>query len=388
MVSHVQSYRPEHLPQLRALINCHLNAAVPGWSLPEAFIASRLRREPEEYVVDPWVTGRATLCAVERDRVVAAAHLLRYGDHAKVSQGHRAVGEITWLVAWPSHEQAGAEVLAAAQAQLAAWEVRERWAVAGLLVPVLSGVPDAWPHIAAVLAKAGFRPTPERAEAIYGGELATVPAPTTPPIAGLRLRRVVGDSTVRFAAVLGDRELGVCEFDLDLTLGGARPALEGWAELANLQVEADRRGRGIGTWLVRHAVAWLRLGRCERIVLTTAIDDEAAGSGRFYRRLGWGLLTRLDRAWATRAALPGTAELTCRLRRRPGTGWRRCVPGWRTLQQNTVTAQAAREQQVRRRTHATTAARAAGSSSSFPGVPAAAGRRNAPRAPGAAARGW
>jgi GNAT superfamily N-acetyltransferase len=255
VVSHVEPYRPEHLAPVRALINCHLNAAVPG------------------------------------------AHLLRYGDHAKVSDVYRAVGEIAWLVAWPSHEQASVELLAAAQAQLAAWEVRTQWAVAGLLVPVLSGVPDAWPHIAAVLTQAGFRPTPKRAEAVYGGELASVPAPSAPPVAGLRLRRLVGDITVRFAAVLEGRELGVCECDLDLTLGGAQPALGGWAELANMQVEADWRGRGIGSWLVGHAVAWLRLGRHERMVLTTAIDDEVAGSGRFYRRLGWEVLVRLERAW-------------------------------------------------------------------------------------------
>jgi hypothetical protein len=227
-MSHVEPFRPEHLPQLRALINCHLNAAVPGWSLPEAFIASRLERDPEEFVVDPWVVQRATLCVVERDRVVAAAQLLRYGDDAEVSDAHRAVGEIAWLVAWPPYKQASVELLAAAQAQLAAWAVRAQWAAGGLLVPVLSGVPDAWPHIAAVLAQAGFRPTPERAEAVYGGELARVPAPpSTPPIPGVRLRRVVGETTVRFVAVLDDRELGVCECDLDLTLGGARPALRG-----------------------------------------------------------------------------------------------------------------------------------------------------------------
>jgi GNAT superfamily N-acetyltransferase len=215
---------------------------------------------------------------------------------------YRAVGEIAWLVAWPAAEQASLAVLAAARERLAAWKARAQWAVAGLLVPVLSGVPDAWPHIAAVLAQAGFRPKPERAEAIYGGELARVPAPSAPPIAGLRLRRAVGETTVRFAPVLDDRELGVCECDLDLTLGGARPALGGWAELANLQVDADWRGRGIGTWLVGHAAAWLRLGGHARIVLTTAIDDEVAGSGRFYRRLGLEVLTRLERAWAHEGA--------------------------------------------------------------------------------------
>jgi GNAT superfamily N-acetyltransferase len=294
---HVESFRPEHLPQLRALVNVHLDAAVPGWSLPEAFIASRLEREPEEFVVDPWVVERATLCAVERDRVVAAAHLLRFGDGPEVSDACRAVGEIAWLVAWPGHERAADQLLAAAGEQLTAWETRTQWAAGGLLVPVLSGVPDAWPHIAAALARAGFRATPGREEAVYGGELRRVPTPSAPPLTGLRWRRTVGETTVRFVATLEDRHVGVCEWDLDLTLGGARPALAGWAELANMQVEEDWRGRGIGTWLLGHAVAWLRLGRYKRVVLATAVGDEAAGSGRFYRRLGWDVLTRLDRAW-------------------------------------------------------------------------------------------
>jgi GNAT superfamily N-acetyltransferase len=307
VVSRVEPFRPEHLPQVRALANCHLNAAVPGWSLPEAYIASRLGLQPEERVVDPWVVERATLCALERGQVVVAAHLLRYGDGAEVSDAYRSVGEIAWQVAWPSHRQAAAELLAAANARLAAWRVRTRWAGGGLPVPVLTGVPEGWPHIAAALREAGFRLTPERAEAIYGGDLGRVPAPTAAPVAGVDLRRTVADTTVAFTVVLDGRELGVCEWDLDLTQGGARPALRGWAELANLHVEVDWRGRGLGTWLVGHGVAWLRLGRCERVVLTTAADDEAAGSSRFYRRLGWDVLARLERAWGYQAGGQGAA---------------------------------------------------------------------------------
>jgi hypothetical protein len=53
----------------------------------------------------------------------------------------------------------------------------------------------------------------------------------------------------------------------------------------------------LGIWLVGHGVAWLRPARCERVVLTTAAHEEAAGSGRLYRRLGWDVLARLERAW-------------------------------------------------------------------------------------------
>jgi hypothetical protein len=61
---------------VQTLINAHLSALVPGWALPESYIASKLQRDPGEYVVDPWVIGRTTLCAIERQGVVAATHLL------------------------------------------------------------------------------------------------------------------------------------------------------------------------------------------------------------------------------------------------------------------------------------------------------------------------
>lgn len=75
------------------------------------------------------------------------------------------------------------------------------------------------------------------------------------------------------------------------------PALRGWAELSAMFVQEMWRGRGIGTWLVQHAVAWLRVAGCDRIVLSCAAEDEAAGAGRFYRRFGWEVFTRLQDGW-------------------------------------------------------------------------------------------
>jgi hypothetical protein len=37
---------------------------------------------------------------------------------------------------------------------------------------------------------------------------------------------------------------------------------------------------------------WLRLGGCERVILSVDGEDEAAGAGRFYRRFGWDVLAR------------------------------------------------------------------------------------------------
>lgn len=41
-------------------------------------VMSQLERDPGEFKVDPWVIERATLVADQRERIVAAAHLLRY----------------------------------------------------------------------------------------------------------------------------------------------------------------------------------------------------------------------------------------------------------------------------------------------------------------------
>jgi GNAT superfamily N-acetyltransferase len=72
--------------------------------------------------------------------------------------------------------------------------------------------------------------------------------------------------------------VGYCECVPVLQRGGALPGLhiqEGW------------RRQGIGSWLVRHAVAWLRLAGCDRVVISMTEDAEAAGAGRFFQRFGW-----------------------------------------------------------------------------------------------------
>lgn len=305
-MTYIEHYRPEHLPQVQALVNVHMGALVPGWALPEAAIASRLERNPGEYVVDPWVTARATLCAIERQRVVAAAHLLRYGGGAEVGANHRNVGELAWLVAWPEASDATAVVLAAAHEQLARWGVAEGWALETCLPEgPFAGVPDTWPHIMAALTAAGYRPGPQaaREEALYAGQLDQIPSPGAPPIEGLSIRRSTGRFGARFTASIGEQALGDCDCIADLTDGGGLPALRGWGELSELEVREPWRDRGIGAWLAGHAAAWLRLGGCSRIVLSVAAEDEAAGAGRFYQRLGWSPLVRFQRGWVMSSIL-------------------------------------------------------------------------------------
>jgi GNAT superfamily N-acetyltransferase len=280
------------------LVNLHLAAVVPGWSLSAAFLARHLERDETEGVTDPWVRERATLLAVDGDRLLAAAHLLRYADRPDVGAEFRGLGEIGWALAPPAEGDALAALLAAARARFGDWNVAQEsgWG-AGLPAGPFGGVPDVWPHVAAALEAAGYRPAPGRREALWGGGLDDVPTAGAAPVAGLTLGRAVGAWGTRLAALLDGAEVGHAEAVADLTVGGALPAPLGWAELQELWVDEAWRNRGVGRWLVAHAAAWLRLGGATRIVLSVAAEDEAAGAGRFYRRCDWSPFVRAARSW-------------------------------------------------------------------------------------------
>ena len=291
----VRHLEPPHLPQLLELVNVHLGAVVPGWALTGGFLAETLQRNLTEYTTDPWVAERATLCAVVGHRVLAAAHLLRYDSGPEVNDSYKGTAEIDWFLTLPGRDGAASATLSAARDLLASWGVNQvyGWGSGVPAGPPLVGVPDTWPHVAAALDAAGYHlPTRTRREALYGGSLDGIPEPGEPPVAGLTIRRTAGADGTRLAAVLDDRELGFCEVDQDLTHGGALPALSNWADLWELQVQEAWRGQGIGTWLLRQAVSWLRLSGRDRIVVNVTEDDETAGVGSFYRRFGWGVFAR------------------------------------------------------------------------------------------------
>ncbi|MGH2560705.1 MAG: GNAT family N-acetyltransferase [Thermomicrobiales bacterium] len=290
----VQSFDSNCLPQLTLLVNLHLGAVMPGWGLTEPFLARLLERDDFEPITDPWVAERATLCAIDRRRIVAATHLLRYGDDPTVGSDYRGAGEIGWLVAFPECGDAAAAVLSAARERMASWLVtRELGWGSGFSVGPLWGVPENWPHIAAVLLAAGYAPDPSHhGEALYGGWLDGIPAPAEPPVAGLTVQRVVGPYETRLSALLDGQEIGRCDVQSDLSRSGMLPALRGWGWLTDLRIEEPWRNRGVGSCLVGHAVQWLRLAACDRVVLSVDAASEAAGAGRFYQRLGWDVFTQ------------------------------------------------------------------------------------------------
>ena len=124
----VRPFRRPDREQLTALVNAHVQAVVPGVSVPVNTVLSQLERDPGEFIVDPWVAERATLVAEQRGRVVAAAHLLRYGTDEDVGEAYRDSAEINWLLFWPEASywpdsaQAAGSLMEACLAQLRSWE--------------------------------------------------------------------------------------------------------------------------------------------------------------------------------------------------------------------------------------------------------------------------
>lgn len=293
----VQPFERTTLPQLQRLVNLHLAAVIPGWALSETALARELEQDDAQPVTDPWVRDRITLCTVEGSRVLAAVHLLRYGEDPEVIPAYRGVGEISWFLAQPDRVDAATAVLTAAEEHLARWEVSHvhGWG-SGLPAGPLRGVPDVWPHISAALETAGYHPSGHR-EALYGGWLLDVAPSTEPPVAGVMVPRQLTAYETRIAAVKDDAEVGFCDIQPDLTNAGLSPAFRGWSWLTDFQVREGFRNRGIGRWLLQHAVQWLRLAGCDRIVFAVADENEAAGAGRLYRRFGWEVLVREAHGW-------------------------------------------------------------------------------------------
>jgi hypothetical protein len=154
----IRPFRREDREQLTRLVNAHIGAVVPGWALSVSAVLAQLEREPAEFVVDPWIAERVTLVALERERVVAAAHLRRYATDARVPDWANGAAEIAWLVAWPDSAAAGAALACAAVGTMEQWGAVRYFADGGLPTPATYGIPACWPHIRSIIEGAGFHP--------------------------------------------------------------------------------------------------------------------------------------------------------------------------------------------------------------------------------------
>ena len=283
--------------QLARLVNAQVAVVLPGAYVPPATLLNDLEHPLGEYIIGPWVTDLATFVATERDRVVAAAHLRRYGDDARVSDSYRDVGEVVWLLCWPNHLDAGRAVLDTATGQLESWGVREHYANGTLPCPAVYGVSDSWPHVRALYEEAGFDAGDAHVEVVLAGLTAGVDPPGPAPIAGLSLRRRLGTLGTAFDAVLDGEAVGMVEVDDDLTRGGTNLGAVGWADVCNHRVREDMRRQGIGSWLVRSAVEWLRLGGASRLLAYASEDEHLADTMRYAARFGLHPVNRTTRGF-------------------------------------------------------------------------------------------
>lgn len=295
----VRPFRRDDREHLTALVNAHVQAVVPGASVSVNGVLSQLEREPGEFIVDPWVAERVTLVAEQRGRIAAAAHLLRYGTDAAVSESYRGAGEIRWLVCWPEAPYwpdtmaAGGAVADAAVAYLTRAGSRRLYADGALPAPGVYGLPEQWPHVHAILQRAGFA-AGDRAELVFLADVATLKRPATPR-AGLTFRRTLGVNGTRFAALHHDEMLGYLEVDTRIGDAGRVTRQGAWADIGNLFVGEPHRRHGIASWLLGQAAEWLRLGHVDRLLDYSPPEHD--GYVAFLEHAGFHLLTRTTRGW-------------------------------------------------------------------------------------------
>ena len=154
--------------------------------------------------------------------------------------------------------------------QMNAWQVVDEQISGPLPVPACVGIPDVWPHISGLIEQFGYSANEDIDESVYGGTLNEIAAPSEPPVSDVTIHRDAGEFGTRFVARLDGNDIAHCECISDLTEGGQLPALAGWAELSEVETSETMRNQGVGSWVVQHAVEWLRLAKCDRVVLSVA----------------------------------------------------------------------------------------------------------------------
>lgn len=295
----VRPFRRDDRDQLTDLVNAHVAAVVPGVSVSVNTVLSHLERQPGEFITDPWVAERVTLVAEQRHSVVAAAHLLRYRADAEVGEACRDGGEIDWFVCrppasfWPDADEAGDRLMAACLAQFARWNVRVRYADGAVPAPVVHGLPDNWPHIRALYERSGFRHIGDT-EVVLIARVADLPA--SPPHAGPRFERTLGECGTRFTAYDDTGAvLGFIEVDTSLGRPERHTRAEGLADIGNLHVEASAQGQGLEHRLLAEAAGWLRLAGTDRLLAYEPSEDTAAVD--LLLTAGFRTLTRTTHRW-------------------------------------------------------------------------------------------
>lgn len=108
----------------------------------------------------------------------------------------------------------------------------------------------------------------------------------------------LGGHAIRFSAVRDGVVVGIYEAETDLTDGGTRSRLAGWADGWDLWTAPEHRRRGIASRLVGHATDRMRFAGARRVLHYAVLaPDPPDGTDDFLRHIGFRELTRATRGW-------------------------------------------------------------------------------------------
>lgn len=287
--------------QLTDLVNAHVAAVIPNMSISVATLMARLEREPGEPIEDPWVVERQTLVAIQRSRLVAAAHLVRFSAASEAPPGVRDSAGVRWLVYWPAasywpdSDAAAEKLITACLALLRRWAAARTFADGSLPALGVYGLPDSWPHVVSLVQSAGFfhDGQTERVLGVLVDRLADLPA------SDVAITRSLGVNGVRFSPT-GRPDLYL-EVDTTLEAVSRTGRLGEWADVGNFTLSDGSDRAALAAAMLRAAGRWLQLGGV-RCLLDYALVDQPGrpSAGDDHTAEPWypfELLTTTRRGW-------------------------------------------------------------------------------------------
>lgn len=293
-VPRARLFRRDDRDQLTDLVNTHLSSVIPGARVSVNAVLSSLERQPDEYIVDPWVVECTTIVVEQDERIVAAAHLQRFAEHPRVSDDYRGAGLIQWALSVPGGDggdPAAEMLMRACLAQLRAWVVTTAYADGQLPFPGVYGIPASWPHVRRSLVWAGFShdgPTELVLLAATSGLVAIADPQAASDVASTR---ELGADGIRFTAARDGETVGYVEVDLTANRAERHSAGPRIAELSDWEAaDADVLVR-----LFVDVREWLALSDVARLI--AAVDPADADECEQLFALGFRELTSTTRGW-------------------------------------------------------------------------------------------
>ena len=296
----IRPFRRRDREQLTRLVNRHAVAVMPGASVSVDTVLPQLERDPDEFIVDPWVRERHISAADRSGDVMTAAHVLRYRAEPHLGDTHRNAGEIRWLVCWPTAPEGDRSGTTATRppthsctpASPSSTPGRSPTAtlMAACPIPASRGSRPSGPTSNDSTNATASSPAPPRSSSWPISTASTSQASRRCPVsqyggcsgstAHARRPTSTGNRWPRSKPTSSSVPNGTCG---------------GMADSGNLHVDDEYRRLGLATWMGRHAADWLRLGHADRL-LAYASPSDAALLG-FLCRQGFTKVTHTRRGW-------------------------------------------------------------------------------------------